>query len=69
VRNSLDTLPPESSRQGAMRNPPPEPKNQNPLKATPPKRKVRYKCDYCHREDHLVEFCYRRLRVERREME
>jgi hypothetical protein len=52
-----------------MRNPPPEPKNQNPLKATPPKRKVRYKCDYCHREDHLLEFCYRRLRVERREME
>ena len=82
VRNPLDTLPkrnqpeppPKSSKQGAKRNDPPkptlepkgQPKNQNQPKGTPPKR---YVCYYCHREGHLVEFCYRRLRAERREVE
>jgi hypothetical protein len=35
----------------------------------PPKREVRYHCDYCHRDGHLVEFCFRRKRDERREYE
>jgi hypothetical protein len=35
----------------------------------PPKREVRYHCDYCRREGHLVEFCFRRKRDERREYE
>jgi len=76
VRIPLDTLPkrnppeipPESSKQGAKRNVPPKPtpESKNQPKAAPPKR---YVCDYCHREGHLVEFCYRRLRAERREVE
>ena len=82
VRNLLDTLPKrnppeipqESFKQGAKRIAPPKPtpepkgqhKNQNQPKGAPPKR---YVCDYCHREGHLVEFCYRRLRAERREVE
>jgi hypothetical protein len=30
---------------------------------------VRYHCDYCHRDGHLAEFCFRRKRDERREYE
>jgi hypothetical protein len=29
-----------------------------------PKREVRYHYDYCHRDDHLIEFCFRRKRDE-----
>ncbi|WVZ51324.1 hypothetical protein U9M48_002478 [Paspalum notatum var. saurae] len=80
VRNPLDTLlkrnppetPPESSKQGAKRNVPPKPA---PQQESQPKKPVqsksalpkRYVYDYCHREGYLVEFCYRRLRAERRE--
>jgi hypothetical protein len=28
-----------------------------------------YHCDYCHRDGHLAEFCFRRKRDERREYE
>jgi hypothetical protein len=35
----------------------------------PPKREVRYHCDYCHRDGHLVKFCFRRKRDEQREYE
>ena len=31
----------------------------------PPKREVRYHCDYCHRDGHLVEVFFRRKRDER----
>jgi hypothetical protein len=35
----------------------------------PPKKEVRYHRDYCHRDGHLIEFCFRRKRDERREYE
>jgi hypothetical protein len=35
----------------------------------PPKREVRYHYDYCHRDGHLAEFCFRRERDEQREYE
>jgi hypothetical protein len=35
----------------------------------PPKREVRYHYDYCHRDGHLAEFCFRRKRDERWEYE
>jgi hypothetical protein len=35
----------------------------------PPKREVRYHYDYCHRDGHLIVFCFRRKRDERREYE
>ena len=35
----------------------------------PPKREVRYHCDYCHRDGHLAEFCFRRKRDEIHEYE
>jgi hypothetical protein len=35
----------------------------------PPKREVRYHCEYCDREGHLEEFCFRRKRAVRREQE
>jgi hypothetical protein len=35
----------------------------------PPKREVRYHYDYCRRDGHLVEFCFRRKRDEQREYE
>jgi len=45
--------------------------NQAPKKVyqQPPSREVTYHCEYCHREGHLVEFCFRRKRDERRELE
>jgi len=69
LRNPLDTLPdiPED----------PLPKAKQPTKVNhthqkenqPPKREVRYHCEYCKRDVHLVEFCFRRKRDERREYE
>jgi hypothetical protein len=35
----------------------------------PPKREVRYHYDYCQRDGHFVEFCFRRKRDERRKYE
>ena len=69
-RNSLDTLPNISSA--------PLPKAKKPQRVNhihkrvsqpPSKREVRYHCDYCHRDGHLAEFCFRRKRDERREYE
>jgi len=69
LRNPLDTLPNISKE--------PLPKNKKPTKVNhnkrvsqqPPKREVRYHCKHCHRDGHLVEFCFRRKRDERREYE
>jgi hypothetical protein len=70
LRNPLDTLPNISED--------PLPKAKRPSRVThthkkvsqqPSKREVRYHCDYCHRDGHLVEFCFRRKRDEWREYE
>ena len=44
---------------------PPRPQARPP----PPKREVRYHCEYCHRDGHLEEFCFRRKRAVRHEQE
>jgi len=69
LRNPLDTLSdiPED----------PLPKAKQPIKVNhthqrenkPPKREARYHCEYCKRDGHLVEFCFRQKRDERREYE
>jgi hypothetical protein len=70
LRNPLDTL------LNISEDPLPKAKkttksDTNPQESEPkpPKRQVRYHCDYCHRDGHLVEFCFRRKRDERREYE
>src|SRR6185312_13731569 len=66
LRNPLDTLPAAAvqvaQNKGAA---PPRPQARPP----PPKREVRYHCEYCDREGHLEEFCFRRKRAVRREQE
>jgi hypothetical protein len=70
LKNPLDTLPNISED--------PLSKAKKPSRVThthkkvsqqPPKREVRYHCDYCYRDGHLVKFCFRRKRDERREYE
>jgi hypothetical protein len=68
--NPLDTLPNIPSE------PLPRHKSQprvihshKPMYQQPPKRAVRYHCEYCHRKGHLEEFCFRRKRDERRDLE
>ena len=64
LRNPLDTLPATTAqvaqKKGAA---PPRPKARPP----PPKREVRYHYEYCDRDGHLEEFCFRRKWVVRRE--
>src|SRR6185503_14334078 len=66
LRNPLDTLPAAiaqvAQKKGAA---PSRPKAGPP----PPKREVRYHCEYCHRDSHLEEFCFRRKWAVRREQE
>ena len=66
LRNPLDTLPAAvaqvAQKKGAA---PPRPQARPP----PPKREVRYHCEYCDREGHLEEFCFRRKQAVRREQE
>ena len=80
LKNPLDTLPPESSNKTAPKpqrvpQPPPQPKRApQPQRGPPPKennhkRGVRYHYEFCHRDGHLAEFCFRRRHVERRERE
>jgi hypothetical protein len=68
LRNPLDTLPnisedllPKSKKSSRVTH------THKKVSQQPPKREVRYHCDYCHRNGHLVEFCFRRKRDERRE--
>jgi len=66
LRNPLDTLPAAAAqvapKKGAA---PPRPKAGSP----PPKREVRYHYEFCDRDGHLEEFCFRRKRDVRRELE
>ena len=68
LRNPFDTLPNISED--------PLPKAKKPQRVNhthkrvsqqPPKREVRYHCEYCHRDGHLVEFCFKRKRDEQQE--
>src|SRR5579859_81565 len=70
LRNPLDTLPSISED--------PLPRARAPPRVTsvprreyqePSRREVRYHCEYCQRDGHLAEFCFRRKRDERREFE
>ena len=66
LRNSLDTLPAATAQVAQKkRAAPPRPQARPP----PPKREVRYHCEFCDREGHLEEFCFRRKRAVRREQE
>src|SRR6185369_6853244 len=56
LRNSLDTLPAATAQVAQKkRAAPPRPQARPP----PPKREVRYHCEFCDREGHLEEFCFR----------
>ena len=66
LRNPLDMLPTAAAQVAQKkRAAPPCPQARPP----PPKREVRYHCEYCDREGHLEEFCFRRKRAVRREQE
>src|SRR5579883_2342167 len=66
LRNPLDTLPPMARKKST---PKPKAKPQSPPKQPPQPKRVVYQCEYCDREGHLEEFCFRRKRDERRERE
>jgi hypothetical protein len=66
LKNPLDTLP------NISEDPLPKAKKLPRVNHThkrvsqqPPKREVRYHCDYCHRDGHLPEYCFRMKRDER----
>ena len=64
LRNPFDTLPAATAQVAQKkRAAPSRPQTRPP----PPKREVRYHCEYCDREGHLEEFCFRRKRAVRRE--
>jgi len=65
LRNPLDTLIdiPEDALPKAKQ--PTKVNHTHQRENEPPKRKVRYHCEYCKRDGHLVEFCFRRKRDER----
>ena len=70
LRNPLDTLPNISEDPLPKAKKPPRVNHTHKrVNQQPPKREVRYHCEYCHRDGHLVEFCFRRKRDERREYE
>ena len=72
LRNPLDTFPAGSAKVAQEKRAAPHPKvNEHRSKAVPqpPRREVRYHCEYCQRDGHLEEFCFRRKRAERREQE
>ena len=57
LRNPLDTLPAATAQVAQKkRAAPPRPQARPP----PPKREVRYHCEFCDKEGHLEEFCFRR---------
>lgn len=66
LRNPLDTLPdiPEDSLPKAKQ--PARVNHPHQKESKPPKREVRYHCEYCERDGHLIEYCFRRKRDERR---
>ena len=77
LRNPLDTMPPSAPTKDEPKQ---LPKNQQqpprPQRVPQPRapqhdhqRSERYHCEFCHRDGHLVEFCFRRRRVERHERE
>src|SRR6185295_5683808 len=66
LRNSLDTLPAATAQVAQKkRAAPPRPQVRHP----PPKREARYHCEFCDREGHMEEFCFRRKRAVRKEQE
>src|SRR6185437_6507550 len=66
LRNPLDTLSAAAAQVAQKKRAvPPRPQARPP----PPKREVRYHYEYCDREGHLEEFCFRRKRAVRREQE
>lgn len=67
LRNPLDTLP-NISDKPLPKAPPRVNQIHKRVSHPPPKREV-YHCDYCKRDGHLFEFCFRRKRDERRESE
>jgi len=71
LRNPLDTLPGTSAQVAQKKGKGAAPhnmvNNHHPKAVPPPKREARYHCEYCHRDCHLEEFCFRRKRAERRE--
>jgi len=76
LKNPLDTLPPS-------RKPTLKPKVKSKVRTQPPRvpqrapaptpqhthKRESYQCEWCHRSGHLAEFCFRRLRFERRQSE
>jgi hypothetical protein len=70
LKNPLDTLPNISEDPLSKTKKPPRVNHTNKrVSQQPPKREVRYHYDYCYRDGHLGEFCFRRKRNERREYE
>ena len=66
LKNPLDTLPAAAAQVAQKKGAAPSRPQARP---PPPKREVRYHCEYCDREGHLEEFCFRRKRAVRREQE
>jgi hypothetical protein len=64
LRNTLDTLP-NNSNYPRPRAPQPSKKKASSHKRIPPKREARFHCEYCERDGHLADFCFRRKRDER----
>ena len=66
LKNPLDTLPNISEDPIPKAKQPPRVNHTHKrVNQQPPKREVRYHCDYCHRDGHLVEVFFRRKRDER----
>jgi hypothetical protein len=70
LKNPLDTLTNISKDPLSKAKKPPRVNHTHKrVSQQPPKREVSYHFDYCHRDGHLTEFCFRRKRDERREYE
>jgi hypothetical protein len=66
LKNPLNTLPNISEDPLPKAKKPPRVNHTNKrVSQQPPKREVRYHYDYCHRDGHLAEFCFRRKKDER----
>ena len=64
LRNSLDMLPAAVAQVAQKKRAAPSRPQARP---PPPKHEVKYHCEFCDREGHLEEFCFRRKRAVRRE--
>ena len=69
LRNPFDTLLDISENLLPKAKQPTKVYHAHQRESKPPKREVKYHCEYCKRDGHHAEFCFRRKRDERQECE